>query len=328
MLLCAPMMRGAVLVVGLIASAGCDRLSVSPFGGAKIQLTLTGGKPTPAGEHLELWARDGEHDIVRLLAGPAADACLGAQTPCTNAAGYAPTLSAYVIAAAVDFNDPCMIDGAGNLLWKPGAQVGPSDAERTLQAKSVETRIHQLTDLQPIPLYAFTSYDDGAAARPVRATDAAACAKLASAPCIADAAVAADRLTACQAFWRASPFAYTGNPLQLTKPVHGQLFGMLDFVSLAPAQSLGGILIITDFALRDLRELWITEATGKVAALDPNAIDCKTTPDTCRGALLVQGDAGTPERGIFRFDLASPPPATLSGTASVLTRLNEDPVQF
>jgi hypothetical protein len=309
-----------------LAAGGCEHFAVNPFAGSKIQLTMTGADPTPPGHHLELWARNGDQDIVRLLAGSAPDSCLNNANACTNSAGYSPTLSGYAIVSAVDIGDPCMIDGTGNLLWSPDAQSGATDADRLLQAQAVEKRIHELTDLQPKPLLALVSYDDGAAQRPVRAPDQPSCTKLGK-PCIPDDATAPTRLGACLAFWSQSPFAYTGSPLQLTRPVHGTLFGMLDFASITPAQTLGGIQVISDFALRDLRELWFTEPTAKVATLDPDQIDCKAAPDTCRGALFLQGNAGPAQNGIFRFDLSSPQ-GTVSGTASVLTRLDEDPVQF
>ena len=308
----------------VVAAVGCDHFAASDFSGSRVQLTVSGAGPTPAGSHLELWARDGAHDIVRLLAGSAPDHCDDGAATCT----FWPTLSAYTIVGAVDLGDPCMIDDAGNLLWSPAAQPGPSDGDKALQAKAVEKRVHELTDLQPRPLLAMASFDDAAAAHPVRAPDRAGCDELKPRACIPDDATAATRLSQCLAFWQASPFAYTGNPLQLTRPVHGTLFGMLDFTSLTPAQTLGGIQVVSDFALHDLRELWLTQTTATVAALDADQLDCATSPGTCRGALFLQGDAGSPQNGIFRFDLSSPPPSTVTGTASVLTRLDEDPVQF
>jgi hypothetical protein len=305
----------ALLGVALLVGA-CDRFNVVPFAGAKIQLTIAGARVTPAGQHLELWARDGDETLVRVVAGSATDGQVDPQ-------GIAPTRQGvYVIRQAVDIADPCMIDGAGHLLWQPDAQpgcgasppAGCDDAsEKMLQAKAVETRIHQLTDLPSSPLLALVSYDD-AAAQP---------------PTVAATASAADRLFACQTWWLSSPFAYDGNPLDLTAPVHGTEFGMLDFTAVAPlpTQVLGGMQVITDFALHDLRELWFTQPQATVNALDPDQIDCAAHPTTCRGPILLQGPAGTSDRGIFRFPLASPLP-TVSGTAAVYTALDQDPVMF
>jgi hypothetical protein len=305
----------ALLAVSLLAGA-CDRFNVVPFAGAKIQLTIAGAHLTPAGQHLELWARDGDEDIVRVVAGSAQDTQVDPQ-------GIAPTRQGvYIIRQAVDLADPCMIDGAGQLLWQPDAQPGcgpnpPSGCDdatqKMLQAKAVEMRVHELTDLPATPLLALVSYDD-AAGQP---------------PMVAAGASAAERLTACQTWWISSPFAYDGNPLDLTAPVHGTAFGMLDFTAVAPlpTQVLGGIQVITDFALRDLRELWLTQPQATVMALDPDQIDCAGHPTTCRGPLLLQGPAGANDRGIFRFPLASPDP-TVSGTAAVYTALDQDPVMF
>jgi hypothetical protein len=278
---------------------------------------LGGARATPAGQHLELWARDGDQDLVRVVAG------VGVPDGDIDPQGIAPRKQGvYQIRQAVDIADPCMIDGQGHLLWKPDAQAGcgPSPpagcddaSQRMLQAMSVETRIHELTDLPATPLFALVSYDDAAAAPPMVAADAAP----------------ADRLSACQSYWLDSPFAYDGNPLELTAPLHGILYGMVDFTSIAPlpTQVVGGIQVITDFALRDLRELWFTQTTATVDALDPDQIDCVAHPDTCRGAILLQGAAGSPDRGLYRFLLASPTPTT-SGTAAVYTNLDQDPVQF
>ncbi|MSP61179.1 MAG: hypothetical protein EXR72_12705 [Myxococcales bacterium] len=308
------MPRKALLLSALCTALGasaCDRLSVTDFAGAKIELTLSGAAPTAAGQHLELWARDGNQHVIRLLAGSVRDEC-GGEGGCINNFGYHPALSAYAVAPVVDLDDPCMIDDRGNLLWKPEAQPGPSDAERQVQAAAVVKHILQFQDLRGIPTLALVSYDDNAVtARPKLAADASS----------------SERLGKCIAYWRASPFAYTGSPGQLTAPLHGQLFGLIDFASITPPQSLGGIQLITDYFLRDLRELWFTQTGAKVAALDPDVLDCKGNPDTCRGTLFLQGNAGTPARGIYHFNLSSRQPG-VGGTASVYTRLDEDAVQF
>jgi hypothetical protein len=304
-----------------LATAACDHFVVSDFAGSRLVLTIHGASATPAGQHLELWARTddglGNDLVTRLLFEVPPDLSIG-QT------GYSAQASAYTIAQTVDINDPCMIDDNGNLLWKPEAQTG-SDADKMHQAMSVEQRIHQLTDLPASPLLALVSYDDAAASERPQQKDPN------GAHYIAPDADAPTRLDRCKnVFWARSPhYAYTGNPNQLTAPVHGQLFGMLDFQNVAPQppQIVGGINIETRFGLHDLREIWFTQTPATVEMVDPKELDCAAHPQSCRGTLLLQGDAGTPNKGIYHFELSSPLTG-VSGSAAVYTRLDEDSVQF
>src|SRR5689334_1024230 len=105
-----PPLRALALLGACLAAAGCDRFNVVPFAGAKIQMNVAGAKATPAGQHLELWARDGDEQLLRVVTGSATDDQVDPQ-------GIAPTRQGvYVIKQAVDLADPCMIDQAGHLL--------------------------------------------------------------------------------------------------------------------------------------------------------------------------------------------------------------------
>ena len=322
---------GVLLGLFAVAAAGCDYFRAYPFSGSYIQLTVSGARPTAAGHHLELWARDGQSSIIRLLATPP-DVVLGGngqtQDSETSPQGLAPGQVAYQIVQAVDGNDPCMIDAQGNLLTSPDA-IRPDETEPQgdLGAKSVLQRIDQLTNEGAV-LFALVGYDDNTPNKPVLDP-------MATTPAM--------RLMACNGYWTAqanqaknlpaaSPgAAYTGNPLQLTAPVHGELFGMLNFQAVppAPSQILGGIQVVSNFALHDLREIWLTDTAATVSALDPTVTDCTGKGSaTCRGDVILQGNAGAPDNGVFRMELTSPSGASVSGSAAVYTRLDEDPVQL
>src|SRR5690349_19717753 len=87
--------RLSVLLAALLTS-GC-KIYAPPFSGAVLELTLSGGTPLPADQHLELWARIGHDDVVRIrriqdldIGGPiapeAAVTCAAADAPSVLAA--------------------------------------------------------------------------------------------------------------------------------------------------------------------------------------------------------------------------------------------------
>lgn len=306
------------------AASGCDHFRVEPFHGSKILMTLSGLPTTAPGHHVELWARESpdgslEHQYIdRLLA---AD---GSRRPDGHPCGKDETCvpAAYAIAPAVAFSgsgesfqltDGCMIDAAGHLLWQPEASPREGDAPQgELGAKAVLRRIHQLTDGAASPLLALVSIDDHEGERPA----------------VDESQPPAERLAACQKFWGASPWAYSGNPFQLTAPVHGQMYGPLDFTSVDPPQILGGIAITSDWALHDAVELWLTDSAASIADLDPSEIDCATRADTCRGRVLLDGAASPGGRNAIHFELSSPSSASAGGSATIQVRLDEDAQPF
>ncbi len=305
---------GVLLLSFAVAAGGCDHFQANPFAGSRMQITMSGARPTPAGQHLELWARDGANTIVRVLSGSVPDNL-------TAPNGLGPGQVAYTIVPTVEADDPCMIDRNGHLLTDPAAvRTGETDPQGDAGAMAVKTRIDQLTK-GAAPMLSLVGYDDQTPKRPTIPADAAP----------------ADRLAMCLAWWGRPSFdspptsgRYTGDPLQLTSPVNGELFGMLDYQAIAPApgQIVGGIQIISDFSLHDLRELWFTQTAATVEMVDPDVVDCAAHADTCRGGVFLQGTAGPSDRGIFRMELSAPGGGPQSGSASVYTRLDEDPVQF
>src|SRR5437764_1700068 len=105
----------------LLASLGCDTLTVRSFAGAVMQFTISGVTAqtlTPA-QHLELWARTQYDDIVRIEG--YYDLANGKSSP------------GLMIRQAISLKDPCMIDGYyfadnpnGNLLTSPAAYASSS----------------------------------------------------------------------------------------------------------------------------------------------------------------------------------------------------------
>ena len=292
---------GVGLLLVVVALASCD-LVVTDFGGSKVYVTMSGAHPTPVGSHLELWARNGADEIIRMQPDPS---------------------SAYTIVPAVDITDPCMVDtgadhdGSYELIWKPAAQPGPSDTDKVAQALAVEDRIHELTDLQPTPMYALVPYDDlsytlpsvCAASQkvakdplakppdrvPVNCTTNDDCAVgFCGKPCLPTEScqsVCVKRREYCNCLWNvgtcntdwsktpvpapcpssaSSSQIYTGDPRQLTKPIHGTFYGAVDFLSVKPSQISGGMTIETPFAIRDVQELWWTQTTATLAKIDPD----------------------------------------------------------
>ena len=347
--------RAAMLLALAVAGAcaGCDHFRVESFHGSKVLLTLSGARPTAPGRHVELWAGEsrgpGDERFVRLqVSGRRFDG-----SPCAK--GEVCPDSAYVITQAVGYSgsmlggdfqltDGCMIDALGNLQWSPEAQPDlpppacncqPAGVMPRSQAsepdlshsagpqgepgvKAVMRRIHQITDGTPSPLLVLASWDDGSAKRR---------------PGVIDDKVAnpRDRLQQCCDYWCDSPFAYSGNVFQTTAPVHGSMYGTLEFQSVTPAQLLGGISLSVDYALDDVVQLWLTDTGATIAGLDPQQYDCVGHADTCRGAVLVDGKPSKVEsggRGVRHFDLVSPTPGGPSGTAVVQFRLDEDPQPF
>jgi hypothetical protein len=317
----------SVAVVALSASSvACNQFTVENFAGSKILLNVTNDtQPVPVDQHVELWVREatsddpGDQRIVRVLYD---EGDRGTDTKeCTTTGGC--TRAAYTIVLAVDFNDGCTIDSLGHLLWMPDAvpDVG-GPAQGMDGATAVIRRMHQLIDLNATPALAFVTWDDntpgnGSAKRPASVM-----------PGQTDPLVPSDRLAACNAYWAQSPYAYSGNPRQLTAPVHGQLLGATDWTSASPPQIVGGVQIITDWALPDAREIWLTQTDATIAALDPNVVDCASAPTTCRGSVLLDGTAGLGGYRTIHFELTSPTVQGLAGAASIQTNLDQQLEEF
>ena len=348
--------RSLSLIAALALAAGCDHFRVEDFHGSKLLMTIggSGARPTAPGHHLELWAREGQSDnprdpqsIIRLLAsdgGHEAD-----QSPC-NPGNYfqdpsrfpqytsCPPLLAthscppegYAIVPAVGpfevitdatgthahLLDGCVIDEAGNLLWTPEAKdPATGSPQGALAAAAVQRRIDELTIGGQATLFALVPYDDAAAMPHPSAKDPTLTAEA--------------RKCACRDLWNASPASYSGNPIQLTSPVHGALYGVLDYQSTMPPQALGGIAFHVDYSLPSARELWLTDTAAEVSHVDPNQLDCHARPDSCRGITLLDGTAASEAgRQAIHFELRSPTGAAITGSAAIETNLDRDPQQF
>ena len=265
---------------------GCDALTVHPFEGSvlvmSIQQDATAGE-TPAGRHLEIWARDRFDDVERLPL-------------YYDAADYQSTYGV-VVRRAIALDDPCMVDAHGNRLvdaaaWPDTVDEGGVVQTPEQQAAQVRNRIAQLNappdGTQPSSLLALVPW----APTPPPAIDATA--------------TAADRLAACQAWWASSPLAYTPNPLQITSPLHGYVYGFLAYVTATPPADYDGIRIDTPVNLDGLRELFVTDESATV--------DVAT-----RGTVYLTSTPSPGGNDVAHFDLAGP---SASGTLAVLAVLS------
>lgn len=269
-------------------SVGCDALTARPFAGAIVQGTFAGMGETPAGQHLELWARDQYNDIIRI-------------NPFYKEADYK-TSYGLMIRKAITLDDPCMIDDKGNLLTTAAAYpssvtvagVTQTPAE---QAQQIVDRINQLNPPTG-PLLAVLPYDPTPP------------------PTIPANATPDERLMACQMYTSASDLTYVPNPYQITAPAHGTVYGFVGFVSLTPPANYDGYRLDTPVSLKGLQELFYTVEGPNVDPLN-------------RGPLFMTSTLTPGGRDVLHFDLVhADPNGTASGTATVYTNLDEDPVQF
>lgn len=286
----------------LVASAGCDALTVRSFAGTVMQFTLTGvtAQTIPAGQHLELWARTQYDDIVRVPG----------YTDLTNGV----TANGIMIRQAISLKDPCMIDGYyfpnnpnGNLLTSPAAYAsainnGGVTQTPEQQAQQVIDRINQLTTNPTIasggPLLAVLPYDPNVP------------------PTLPDTATSAERRTACDAYTLNDPLAYVPNPYQLTAPLKGTVYGFPKFLSVTPPSDYDGFRIDTPINLKGVREIFFTVENDNV---DP----------ANRGPLFLVSKLSQGGIDIVHFDLVGgSPTVTASGTAALEVDLDNDPVQF
>lgn len=276
-------------LVPLCASLGCDALTVRSFAGTIMQLTLTSVPATPPGQHLELWATTQYNDIVRI--NPYYDLFKGKAS------------FGLMIRPAVPLDSPCMINDKGYLLTDPAAYPGPVTQAGVTQspeqqARQVQDRINQLTDLSGQPLLAVVPYDPTPE------------------PIIPATATADERLATCNAYEAASDLTYVPNPLQITAPKHGTVYGFVSFASTKPPANYDGIRIDTPVNLKGIHELFLT--------VEGDTVDPKN-----RGPLYLISQRTEGGRDVVHFDLVHADPANpASGTAALYVDLDQDPVQF
>jgi hypothetical protein len=307
----------------MLALGGCN-LTVHSFAGAVISMTLAGAPVTPAGQHYELWARNGNDDVIRL------PGIVEVQDPRDPRTSERLLPYGFFIRPAMTMDDPCMIDGLGNLLVTANAYPAPTDFAGVSQspdeqAEAVRSHIADITA---------TSSCDGSGEDPRYhcgrqastvlglfpyeiVTDAGLATMIApTMPPVPFAAAAADRLAACQSYW-ANPLAYTPNPLQLSAPAHGAVWGYVTYVTLSPPAGYQSIRIDVPVDLRGLRELFIT--------VEPDQVD-----PLHRGPVLLDGTPQVGGQGVVHFELQPPPGAAVpvAGSATVYTDLAQAPDLF
>jgi hypothetical protein len=276
-------------LVPLLASAGCDALTAHSFAGTVMQIRFDGATATPPGQHLELWATTQYNDIVRI--NPYYDLFKGK------------TSYGLMIREAIAVDSPCMINDEGYLLTDPMAyppevtRAGVTQT-REQQAKQVVDRINQLKDTAGQPLLAVLPYDP----TPV--------------PVIPATATAAERLATCQAYESASDITYVPNPLQISAPKHGTVYGFVSFVSSSPPANYEGFRLDTPTNLDGVHEIFFTVENDNVDAMN-------------RGPLYLISQPAPGGRDVLHFNLVHVDPAVpTSGEAALYVNLDQDPVQF
>ena len=206
-----------------------------------------------------------------------------------------------------------MIDGyyfgnaGGNLLTTPAAypsSVSQNGVTQTpdQQAQQVIDRINQLTGNPSIqtgsPLVAVLPYDPNVP------------------PSIPDTATSAERRATCDAYVAASDLTYIPNPFQVTAPLHGTIYGFVHFVTITPPANYDGFRIDSPLNLKGTQELFMTVENATVDAQN-------------RGPLFLVSTKTPGGVDVLHFDLVhAAPMGTASGTAALLTDLDQDPVQF
>ncbi|HEX6835794.1 MAG TPA: hypothetical protein VF334_04440 [Polyangia bacterium] len=304
----------AALALLACAAAGCNSLSAKAYAGTVIELAIEGAAPTTPGQHLELWARDAYADILRV------DAIYDLPS---HRVAYG-----LRIRNAIALDDPCMIvsdpgsPAYGEPLVMPSAypssvMVNGVTQTPTQQAQQVRNRIAQLTsnavclpDLfdatatfcghQASTLLAVVPYDETPP------------------PSLPPDAPASARAAACEAYWSASPLAYTPNPAQLTTPLHGAVYGFIGYLTTVPPAGYDGLRLDSPTNLRGIEELWLTVESVPVANVDA------LSP----GRIYLDGAPTPGGRDVIHFDLRSLAMEAVSGTAALYVSLDDDTASF
>lgn len=320
---------GLSLCLGLglgLLGTGCD-ISAKPFAGTIIQMRIGGAQPTGPNDHYEIWARDQYNDILRVNG--KYDLPIipkGFHNPDCTADGHC-TRFGIMFRTAVSMGDPCMIDGDGNLLVTAAAykQTTVNNVPQTPeeQAAQIRARIAQLTTKNncdgATPAHCGSAPTNLVAVLPYDATPE---------PTIPWDAPAKMRKDMCQAYWDASPYSYTPNPSQLTFPLHGTVYGALNFTTTPPLPptNYDGFRIDSPLGLKGIQELFLTHETVDAADMAAGRTD-GVDPEN-RGPVFLQG---TPDVGgidVVHFDLSPPVPNGTSGAAALYVDLDESPYPF
>jgi hypothetical protein len=292
----------ASLLLPLAATLGCDQLSVHSFAGATLQFTLSAPAITPAGQHLEVWARNANNDIIRI-------------EPFYDQNAYL-TTPGLIIRTAISPDDPCMTDDKGNLLTSADAYPGPvkfgsvtqSPAQ---QAQQIQQRIAQLNPMGMPALKAVLPWDHVCS----DPKDPKSC--VTNTPAMVPMNPTPEQRKAACDVYRGSDLAYVPNPLQITAPLHGAVYGFTDFLTMTPPTNYNGFRLDTKVSLKGLQEIFFT-------------IEGDTVDATMRGPLYLVSKRVPGGVDVLQFQLSEDPtnPSGASGAVAVYTDLDQDPVQF
>ena len=264
------------LVAAWVGATGCQSLNVAPFTGSNVALELKGSGVSQPGQHFEMWGRNSDNDILRI----------GYRISPTD-----PQIFGFMIRTAVTPTDPCMINETGYLITDPRAYPSPVTAAGVTQtpaeqAMAISVIIREVTSVS----LGGEEQTNLLLAMPFDATPE---------PQIAVDATAADRRTACNAYWAASLYTYTPAPLTLTQPLHGLVLGPVDYSTSAPLNSFSTMPFVSFYDLSNLQEFWITLESVPPESVDP----------LHRGPAYLQGNRVERGDDTINFDLTGGDPS-------------------
>jgi hypothetical protein len=263
-------------LVAAVGATGCESLAVTPFSGTNVSLELKGSSVSQAGQHFEMWGRNSDNDILRI----------GYRASPTQA-----QIFGFMIRIAVTPTDPCMINDSGYVITDPRAYPGNVTVAGVTQtpaeqATAISVIIHEVTAVslggeQQSNLLLAVPYDE--TPEPQLTADA----------------TPDERRAACNAYWAASPYAYTAAPLTLTEPMHGMALGPVDYSTSAPLNSFSTMPFVSSYDLSNLQEFWIT-----LESVPPESVDPLN-----RGPAYLQGNRVQRGDDTINFDLTGSDPS-------------------
>jgi hypothetical protein len=193
-----------------------------------------------------------------------------------------------------------MIDSKGNLLTSSAAyptsvMVAGQTQTPDEQAAAVVGRINQVNPASG-PLLAVLPWDKNPE------------------PIIGPNATPDERLADCNAYKALSPNTYVPNPLQMTAPAHGTVYGFVSFSTVVPATNYDGYRLDMPVSLKGVQEIFFTVEGDNV---DPNH----------RGPLYLVSTRTPGGNDVVHFDLTPPAGsmAAISGTAALYVNLDVAP---
>ena len=307
-------MRRIALVT--LALAGC----IDGFHGSNVQVDFAPGTPVeadvgatpgageiPANAHFTLYAVSGDATVGRLF-----------------------ELQRFEIHHLVDLTSPCFID-VGPHVPHPGLHVsqyakvieqdtgipdptnpppGASSASETEAATALQRQMNVALLAGAGGLDVVTSAST--ATYPAVAADCSGGPGIPPPTCT-DEKSNQRRLAACQAAWHADPGYFEGTDRDLTSPLAGTTYGMVDGLNPVNLAPVGGAQFFVD---------------SELAGFDAFAIYWQADGMDDPGTLLFYGTPTMPTRGVVHVHMTSPGTPGLTADLAIFANVDQDSVHF